>query len=232
MAINNYYQENSAYLESNPSWHIEDSPWKAKQILKMIKKNSLQINSIAEIGCGAGEILNRLQTSLPKNVLFTGFDISPDAIKMAQKRKSQRVSFRQEDMIKSREFFDLLLMIDVFEHVEDYMGFLRACKDKSEYKLFHIPLDASMFMIFRNKLLTMRKSVGHLHYFMKDTALATLSDTGYEIVDHFYTSIILDIPRKSIKSKMGYMPRRLLSLMSEDFAAKTIGGFSLMVLAK
>ena len=48
------------YLDNNPTWHVEDSPWKAKQILKIIRRNSLHPNSICEIGCGVGEILRQL----------------------------------------------------------------------------------------------------------------------------------------------------------------------------
>jgi hypothetical protein len=30
-----YTEENSEYLKNHPTWHIEDSPWKAKQIIKI-----------------------------------------------------------------------------------------------------------------------------------------------------------------------------------------------------
>lgn len=35
-----YREENSEYLKKNPSWHTEDSPWKARQILKIIERNN------------------------------------------------------------------------------------------------------------------------------------------------------------------------------------------------
>jgi hypothetical protein len=46
------------YFEKNQTWHIEDSPWKTEQLMKIIKRNQLQPTSICEVGCGAGEILN------------------------------------------------------------------------------------------------------------------------------------------------------------------------------
>jgi len=33
----------------------------------------------------------------------------------------------------------------------------------------------------------MRKEFGHLHYFTHETALATLEDSGYRVLDHFHT---------------------------------------------
>lgn len=169
---------------------------------------------------------------MPNDVTFTGYDISIDAIRFAKQREKDRLLFKQENLIESDATFDLLLMIDVFEHVDDYMGFLRSCKNKAEYKIFHIPLDASVQMILRNKLISVRESVGHLHYFMKDTAIATLVDSGYEIIDSFYTAGMLDLPKKNFKSKIAYVPRKILYSLNKDFAAKTIGGFSLLVLAK
>ena len=47
------------YIAKNPSYHIEDSPWKARQILKMLHRHDLPLRSVCEIGCGAGEVLRR-----------------------------------------------------------------------------------------------------------------------------------------------------------------------------
>ena len=32
---------NGEYLEKNPTWDVEDSPWKAEHILKIINRNKL-----------------------------------------------------------------------------------------------------------------------------------------------------------------------------------------------
>lgn len=48
------------YLQENPTWHLEDSPWKAEHILRMMQKNQLMPRSICEVGCGAGGILQQL----------------------------------------------------------------------------------------------------------------------------------------------------------------------------
>lgn len=232
MANKIYTEKNSEYLKNNPTWHIEDSPWKANQILKMLKKHPLKLQSVAEIGCGAGEILNQLHKSMSKDVVFSGFDISQDAINFAKQREKERLNYTHGNLLELDHKFDLLLMMDVFEHVDDYLGFIKASKTKATHTIFHIPLDMSVQMILRNKLIDVRKSVGHIHYFMKDTALATLEDCGYEITDYFYTPGMLELPKKTLASKIGYLPRKILYMMNKDFAAKTIGGFALLVLAK
>ena len=92
-----YKDSHSSYLKRNPDWHVTDSPWKAKQIVKMIKKNHLDAKRIAEVGCGAGEILNQLHHTLEGNINFFGYEIALDAFKLCESRKKDRLSFFNED---------------------------------------------------------------------------------------------------------------------------------------
>lgn len=235
VTASDYTSIDSVYLHANPTWHIEDSAWKATQILKLIERNKLQPNSVVEIGCGAGEILNQLQQRMAdKNIDFSGYEIAPDAFKMAQSREKDRLHFYQEDLLQVEKKFDLLLMIDVFEHVEDYIGFVRKCKTKATYKIYHIPLDMSLWSILTNYPASARKQIGHLHYFMKDTALATLVDADQEIVDWFYTPGAFEVNNKglSFTGKFIQLLRRFFYKVKPDFAVKAFGGFSLIVLTK
>ena len=232
---NNYHKQNSEYLKKNPTWHVEDSSWKATQTLKLMERNKLQPKTVVEIGCGAGEILNQLhQRMVDKTIEFSGYEIAPDAFKLAQTRQKERLHFFQEDLLQNNNAFDLLLMMDVFEHVEDYIGFIRKCNTKATYKIYHIPLDISMWSILTNYPASARKQVGHLHYFMKDTALATLTDTGQEIIDWFYTHTAFEVNNKglSFAGKAIQLLRRIFYKLKPGFAVKAFGGFSLIVLTK
>jgi len=227
-----YKEKNGGYLKNNPTWHSEDSEWKAGQIFKILENNHIDPGSVVEVGCGAGEILNQLHSLMNVTVDFTGFDISPDAIKLAKPKEKERLRFECGNFLKTDTSPDLLLLIDVFEHIEDYIGFLRALKGRAEKTVFHIPLDISVQSVIRNRLIYGRKKVGHLHHFMKDTAIATLIDAGYEVIDSFYTPSLLDLPSRSLLTKIAVLPRRLFYKINKDFTVKLLGGFSLMVLAK
>ncbi|EJF10736.1 bifunctional 2-polyprenyl-6-hydroxyphenol methylase/3-demethylubiquinol 3-O-methyltransferase UbiG [Pontibacter sp. BAB1700] len=227
-----YTKENGEYLLKNPTWHVEDSPWKAAQILKMLYRHNLNVKTIAEIGCGAGEILNQLHLSMGEDVVFTGYDISSDAISLARLREKERLQFKLENLLTVDSKFDLLLMIDVFEHVDDYLNFLKQCKGKAEYTIFHIPLDVSAQSVLRNKLMHWRNSLGHLHFFTKETAIATLKDAGYEVIDSFYTAGSVELSDKTIKSRLASSLRNALFKLNQDIAVKSLGGYSLLVLAR
>jgi 2-polyprenyl-3-methyl-5-hydroxy-6-metoxy-1,4-benzoquinol methylase len=221
------------YIEKNPLYHVEDSPWKASQILKMLDRHDLQVASVCEIGCGAGEILRQLQLQMPDEVTFHGYEISPRAFDLCKQRQNERLLFYCEDLLsKETEPFDLLLCIDVFEHVEDHMGFLRQLRHKGVHKVFHIPLEITANAAVRGKpFVAWREELGHLHFFTKDTALLTLEETGYEIVDFFYTPAGIE-RAQTVKQRVAKLPRRVLSAISQDFAVRALGGYSLLVLAR
>lgn len=231
-----YAEENSAYYGNNPTWHIEDSAWKALQIAKIISRNKIHPATIAEVGCGAGEILNQLQQmKIEPGATYSGYEIAPDAFRMCQARVKPGLAFYNEDLLQSTAFYDLLLMIDVFEHVEDYIDFIRQSSLKATFKIYHIPLDMSVSSILRNMPMNARKKVGHLHYFMKDTALVTLKDTGQEIMDWFYTPGSAGLTKNAgykLRTRILNVPRKILYKINPDITVKLLGGYSLLVLTK
>jgi len=225
--------QNGRYQSCHPTWHSEDSPWKARQILTMLGRHGLQPRTIAEVGCGAGEILNQLHSALPDDVNFFGYEISEQAHALAQARTAPRLSFRLKDLTDEEARFDLLLVMDVFEHVEDYLGFLRRLRPKAQHMIFHVPLDLSAQTVLRRSaLLHARENVGHLHYFTEDTALATLQDAGYEIADSYLTAGGIEVRDGGMKRRLAGVPRKLMAAMNRSFAARLLGGFSLLVLAR
>ncbi len=72
------------YLEMNPSWHIEESPWKVQHILPMMRRHHLLPNTVCEVGCGFGEVLRLMQMRMSDACTFWGYDISPQAIENPQ----------------------------------------------------------------------------------------------------------------------------------------------------
>lgn len=222
-----------SYLAKNPTWHQEDSPWKAEKIKSMLNKHLIAPSSVCEIGCGSGEILNILARDSSPKVKYYGYEISPQAFDICRGKEKSNLKFFLKDLFEEKErFFDLVLAIDVLEHVEDYYGFLRMLQGKGTYKLFHIPLDLSAQGVVRNLMMLSRKTVGHIHYFNKDTAIATLQETGYQIIDYFYTEKFSEIHHKGWKSNLARIPRRMFFNWKQDLAVRVLGGCSLLVLAK
>jgi SAM-dependent methyltransferase len=221
------------YFLNNPDWHSDDSPWKARHISALLDRNGIAPRTVCEVGCGAGEILRNLGELMPQATQFHGYDISPDAFRLCSRLASERFEFRLADLLEEPASFDLVMAIDVFEHVEDYFGFLRKLRPKARHKVFHIPLDLSALALLRGSpLRDMWRSVGHIHQFSKETALAALEDTGYKVLDFLYTSGRTELPGLGWKTRALKWPRKAMHAVAPDAAARILGGYSLLVLAE
>jgi SAM-dependent methyltransferase len=136
---------NGEYLRNNPGWHAPTSEWKAGEIMKMLDRHNLLPKTVGEVGCGAGEVLRQLQLRMPPDCEFIGYDIAPQAIEMCKERENDRLHCELADVCAiETPPFDLMLILEVVDHVEDYFSFLRTLKSRSTYKLFHFSLDLSV----------------------------------------------------------------------------------------
>ena len=169
-----------------------------------------------------------------ESVIFSGYEVSPQAIEMCSRKAKKNLQFFLKDLLAERGvLFDVVMAIDVIEHIEDYFGFLRKLRAKGRYKVFHIPIDLSVQSVLRcSPLLEGRDKVGHIHLFTKETALASLKDAGYEVVDYFYTRGSLELPKRGWQTNLMRLPRKLSFSVHQDLAVRIFGGFSLLVLAK
>jgi len=225
-----------SYLSENPDWHIEDSEWKANQILSILNQQRSRPRAIGEVGCGAGEILARLSTKMDDAVRFVGWDISPQAIDMCKMRENDRIRCVLGDLTRADDVtFDTLLIMDVIEHVEDYRGFLTSLRGKADTFVFNIPMDFNVYTSLRHTSLACgRHHLGHIHHFNRSTALATLEDAGYTILHSTYAFPWKDSSMRRKAPAMSMLLqniRRAVSSVAPDFSVKLLGGASLMVLA-
>ncbi len=227
-----------SYLDDNPDWDRKDAVWKSSLVETIIKSNNVPHEKICEVGCGSGDILVALSKTY-KDSFFLGFDIAPQLVKfwnehLLDQDVKERISFQLGNFssIKKKEF-DILLLLDVFEHVRAPFTFLETFRKSARFFIFHIPLDLSAVSVIRGyPLLKVRRKVGHLHYYTKDLALETLRDCGYEILQWNYTGASLFSPNRNLLTKIASIPRKLLFTISRDIGVRIMGGDTLIVLAK
>ena len=223
------------YLQNKPTWDVEDSEWKAKMIYDLYKKNKLAPKRVTEVGCGAGAILEELSIKDSNIETLDGYDISPQAISLAKQRENNKLKFYNRDFISGEYAHpDLLLVIDVLEHVDDYYNFLRNLRDKSSFFIFHIPLDLSCRTILKpHILLQQRDTVGHIHYFSEEMVYWFLKDIGFEIIDWHYTKPVTDmITRITFKRRIKKFLRNISFAINKPLSVKLWGSYSMLILAR
>ncbi len=227
MPVCKIYTNGSYAIATGGTWHEEDSAFKSRQVRRMLGRHpEVTANSICDIGCGTGGVLAELDRSLDFAVRFTGYEGSPQAHSINGRNCSPRCEFTLGDPFADERSFDLALVLDVVEHVEDCFGFLRECAAKATWKIYHIPLDASASAILRG--VDGWDSVGHLHLFTRETALKSVEHSGQRVHDWFLTPVALERPHRPA-TRLTNLPRRILP---EWLGARIFGGYSIMILAR
>jgi SAM-dependent methyltransferase len=222
------------YSRQNPDWDREDSGWKASLILNILSSYQISPTSICEIGCGTGDIVH-LGCEL-RQTSMAGFDVSPQLADIWKRHEETGVGvkFSLGDFHElNQRKYDVVLMCDVFEHVRDPCTFLELTRTDGRYFIFHIPLDLSALSVLRGApLMNVRAKVGHLHSYTKDLALATLTDSGYQMVGWRYSGASQYAAGRSWFAKLAYLVRRIGYGLNKDLGVRLLGGETLLVLAK
>jgi SAM-dependent methyltransferase len=225
------YTDGSYLAKTGGTWHLEDSLFKAKCVASMLARHDeIKPNTICEIGCGAGGILAELQKMLPQHIAFTGYDISPQAHALSAQFSSPRCQFILGEAFADASKYDLVLVMDVIEHIEDYFSFLRHTREKGDWKLYHIPLDVYVLGTLRGD--NHWDTVGHLHLFTIETALRALQHSGHRVVDWVFTDRAISIPNQTLRGRIANLIRIPLSKFSTKLTSRILGGYSMLVLAK
>ena len=120
---------------------------------------------------------------------------------------------------------DVVLVLDVLEHLGNPWEFLARLRGRCTLAVFHIPLDLSAASVLREApLLRVRDKVGHLHYFTRGLALALLQESGFEVIEARYTGAAFSAPQRGLATRLAGLLRRLTFAALGDAGVRLLGG--------
>lgn len=232
------------YLQANPTWHSEDSQWKAQHLFSLLRRDIPQAwrgreITIAEVGCGFGGVLAGL-TSLLQDAgvkcRARGYDIAKDAIAEAS-RRHDRIDFVHGSIEQDAQCYDLILVVDVLEHLEQPAHLLQTVLSRSQWVAVHLPLDRNVFArLYHGSgyFEHLRATCGHLHYFTRRDAVRMMAAVGGDVVRWKYTPWGIELDREGAGRIIPFV-RRLRVLGMQFCPAMTVrllGGASLACLCR
>lgn len=177
-ALNKVYQQeyNIGYLQDTN--HIA-KPYGIDFIkfLKLVLNKNTFVKDILEIGCGGCVVLKDLQDDGYKVI---GVDSSPFAF-IEGKKKDIKVITDFFPTSKLTKKFDLIFHVDVLEHIDGYIAFLKHqynSLNENGLLVVNVP-DASESISIGDISMAMHQ---HLNYFTEKSLTTVLQSAGFEVL--------------------------------------------------
>lgn len=231
------------YIELNPSLHNEDSFFKFSNIKDVLQKSGiLEFNvkyKILDIGGGNGQVGKYFCEYLIEKGIdfeFDALDLSEDMLKI-QKLNNQYLSRTYSgelDLVP--ECYDIILLIDVIEHIEEYNSFLNKLNFKTSHVIFNIPIEKNIFDRLRNYYLRngyyleQYRTLGHVNFYSYSSSVQLLRNyfdlIEFKFVpysDHILNSDYVEYIEQK-KSKVRFLELKISSFLHTycPFIAKYI----------
>jgi hypothetical protein len=164
------------------------------------------------------------------NCTGVGFDISQEALNKARSLFPD-LEFERASVFEIERTFDIVLVVDVLEHLESPVAFLHRCLSLARVIVIHLPLDENLW----GKLLHgksyyeyLRGDRGHVKFFDKTRGFRLIRAAGGDLLAWKYTPWGLE--HDFDHSRTGMMVRILRRIsfhISMDLGVRVFGGASL-----
>lgn len=152
-----------------------------RAILQEIKQLKSDVKSILDIGAAYGDFVSMASRL---GYLVSGIDISEHAVSQAQSRGLSITNDSVDDLLKEKKRYDLITMLDLFEHLNDPVSFLKKSKrllNKRGYLLIITPSTKSLSAKILGKRWYLIDPPQHLFYWSDKNIKKLLLTNGFNI---------------------------------------------------
>ncbi len=228
--------DDGTYSDNNPGFNDRESIRKSNSLINLLKNspvNLSNINSVLDYGCGGGGLIKNLCDNLSHVSKAKGIDLNKDAIEFAlsENRDSSILEFKTGSLKQINGHYDLITVVHVLEHIQNWDEFLSSIKSKAEYVYIAVLIEASIWMTLRKGvLLNQYKKYGHIHFINEPYLINYLEEAGLDIISTGYSDEFLAFD--GLMSNIMKIPRLAIGLFSKKTACNIVGGYCFQVLCK
>jgi cyclopropane fatty-acyl-phospholipid synthase-like methyltransferase len=185
------YNEHQEYLTlrnregSNYIKYMNDVKyWKLKYLTFLAERNCIknEIKNVLEIGCATGELLNLFLSDL--NLNKVGLDISDENISYAQSF-FPHIKFYSKNHIEYfsslDQEFDVVILSDILEHVEEDLEMLKLSGKHSKFVLLNMPIEK--VPEYKDRTYGFNDIEGHLRAYSIEDTENLIRKAGLRVID-------------------------------------------------
>lgn len=172
---------------SNHFWVRHRNELIRKHFGKLISES----NEVAEIGCGSGLVLSYLSKAFCRKI--DGFELNLNALRLCSRIDGTLYIY---DVLQRQapylERYDLLMMMDVLEHIENEQEFLCAVRDHitpQGYLLIGVPMRQHLYSAYD-------RADGHYRRYGQEYLKSVVESSGFDVINivqwgHAYLPLLL-----------------------------------------
>lgn len=199
--------------EKDQVWRNLGARAKAMHIQKILGNDLSGFDSILEVGCGSGAVIEQLLSlGLKGKIAGCDFSLQLSAIeKLRAKNPSLNfVEFDGETIPFDDESFDFVYATHVLEHVLEPRRFLKELRRVSRGQIF-IEVPCEVKILSNIEKLQPSLDIGHINVYSPLSLQLLLETTGFrvqklEVFDHSY-DVLLHESRRPIHSRIRQLAR-------------------------
>ncbi len=163
--------------------------WRMEALLHQLKSLGISQNEwlkVLDIGCGYG--LLRRQLEKHSSWIIDGVELNRVALENNHTRQGKNILYNINDRKETfKESYDILILFDVLEHIEDTQAFL-------ESALFHLKKGGLLLInvpALNQSLSQYDRVVGHLRRYNQSMLTHELRESGVSIIDMRYWGLFM-----------------------------------------
>jgi cyclopropane fatty-acyl-phospholipid synthase-like methyltransferase len=141
--------------------------------------------SVLEVGCGNGAFLWPFSEAVAQNgvrPVLHGIDIAANAIDEAQQvGGANPPRFICSSLESHPGEYDLVLAIDVVEHVPCPLTFLSELRRFAPTLLLHLPIEHSILHLMTRRPTASYRAYRHIHFFSLESARLLIQEAGWQV---------------------------------------------------
>jgi len=213
----------------------KDANFKVKEMKKLLEpyvallpKDKLRV---LDLGCGDGKTTFLIRDALKdlgfNGIKVYGYDIHPKILKF---KGDKDVTFVRKDITRIKKKFDLIVLLDVIEHIPDPVETLRKISKSAKFILLYLPLEDCFLIKLRNLFRKRIKQSGHLIFLDICSAFNLAAMAGIKTIDYRLSpGYTAPCGLQTVLQKITYPWRKLIYWISPSLLQSTLGGVSLMI---
>ncbi|NCD40823.1 MAG: class I SAM-dependent methyltransferase [Bacteroidia bacterium] len=233
-----YIYESGEYWNDIPDYLAGQAPNKIKWLLQIVDFDALikelpqnQL-AIVDIGCGVGMVstglAEQLRNRYPEiDIEHYGFDLSPHAIEVARKRNNNG-TFVCGDFKTVEKRWDLALLCDIIEHVEDPNEFLQSVAERSRFFVVGFAMDNNVAYHLSKSRRKIVDNSSHISLFNETRARSVGGKFGRILASGYIPNpMARNLKIRSVKNIITLPLRMALQVFSRRLKGRLFGGESL-----